>query len=433
MIIATTHKNTDFDGLASVIAATILYPGCIGVVPKQVNRNVGQFLSTHKTAFPLITPDEVRCEKVDKLVVVDTNQWSRLDRMQPLENRQGLEIDLWDHHMTTRGDIEPSWERREHYGSTVTLMTQEIERRSIELTPLDSTVLLLGLYEDTGHLSFPATTGADARSAAFLLDWKADLNIASFFLNPSYEESQQELLFELMKETEKFQINGYRVGINFVNLDRKVSNLAGVVSMYREIINVQALFVVFSCGNQFTVIGRSGTDAIDIGKIMHEMGGGGHRGAGSVTLKASEAQPDIIRSRLLDLLKKHGRQDATVADIMSFPVITVSPDTPMREVQLIMAREKVRGLVVMDGSVIQGIIVLWDFKRVKKEYQWKSPVKAFMTRDVLTIEPGTLPPLAAQLMIENDIGYLPVLQDGELIGIVTRTDILTYFYDLLPQ
>ena len=69
MIIATTHKGTDFDGLASVIAATILYPGCVGVVPKMSNRNVDQFLSTHKTAFNLILPGEVKFDSVTKLVV----------------------------------------------------------------------------------------------------------------------------------------------------------------------------------------------------------------------------------------------------------------------------------------------------------------------------------------------------------------------------
>jgi len=36
-------------------------------------------------------------------------------------------------------------------------------------------------------------------------------------------------------------------------------------------------------------------------------------------------------------------------------------------------------------------------------------------------------------MIENDVGYLPVVEHGKVIGIVTRTDILTYYYDLLPE
>jgi CBS domain-containing protein len=36
-------------------------------------------------------------------------------------------------------------------------------------------------------------------------------------------------------------------------------------------------------------------------------------------------------------------------------------------------------------------------------------------------------------MLKNDVGYLPVVENDKVIGIVTRTDILTYYYDLLPE
>src|SRR6056297_569665 len=98
MKVSTTHKNTDFDALASVIAATILYPDAIGVIPKMVNRNVEKFLSTHKTAFNIVLPNEIEHEKVDTLIVVDTHCWKRLDRMEKLRQRDDLVIHIWDHH-----------------------------------------------------------------------------------------------------------------------------------------------------------------------------------------------------------------------------------------------------------------------------------------------------------------------------------------------
>ena len=60
-------------------------------------------------------------------------------------------------------------------------------------------------------------------------------------------------------------------------------------------------------------------------------------------------------------------------------------------------------------------------------------LKAFMARKILSISPGDSPTVAARIMIENDVGHLPVVQEGKMIGIVTRTDILTYYYDLLPD
>lgn len=433
MLIATTHKNTDFDGLASVIAATILYPGCVGVVPKMTNKNVERFLSTHKTAFNLILPHEVRHEEVKKLIVVDTDQWQRLDRMDKLAKRTDLDIEIWDHHMMTGGDIQATWSCKERIGSTVTLFAREMQKRGITLTALDSTVMLIGLYEDTGHLTFPSTKAEDARAAAFLLDNHADLNVAGFFLNPPYEENQKEILFQMMKKTEKHTISGHTVGFNHVTLDKKVPNLAAVVNMYRKIVNVDALFVIFSSDDRHSVIGRSGVDAIDVGQVLSIFGGGGHGGAGSATVKMAETSAEEVKNSILSLLQAKGTESIRISDIMSFPVISVGPEAPMREVQTLMASKKIRGVMVVENEEIQGIIVLWDLKKVKKDSQWDSPVKAFMARNILSIGPGDSPSVAARLMIENDVGHLPVVQEGKMIGIVTRTDILTYYYDLLPD
>ena len=99
MQIVTTHKNADFDAFASVIAATLLFPNAIAVLPKTLNPNVKAFLSIHKELFLTRTPAEVDLKAVNRLVVVDANSWSRLDRMEALKDRKGLEILVWDHHL----------------------------------------------------------------------------------------------------------------------------------------------------------------------------------------------------------------------------------------------------------------------------------------------------------------------------------------------
>ena len=84
MDIITTHKNTDFDALASVIAGTLLYPGAVGVIPKAVNKNVEKFLSTHKTAFNIILPHEVDHEAVKRLSTGKGNALSVGERIRSL-------------------------------------------------------------------------------------------------------------------------------------------------------------------------------------------------------------------------------------------------------------------------------------------------------------------------------------------------------------
>ncbi|MFN2355202.1 MAG: CBS domain-containing protein [Desulfopila sp.] len=433
MKIITTHKNTDFDALASVIAGTLLYPGAVGVIPKMVNKNVEQFLSTHKTAFNIVLPDEVEHDTISTLVVVDTNSWKRLDRMEKLRGREDLAIHIWDHH-DQQGDIEASWQCIEPTGAGVTLLLRELQRRNMSLSPLESTVLLIGLYEDTGNLGYPSTTAEDARAAGYLLANDADLNVATFFLNPPYEEAHKDILFKLLENTEKFSHRKIRVAVNILKLDQKVPMLATIVNMYRKLINTEAVFVLFvnnetSC----TVIGRSGSDRIDAGAIMKHFGGGGHPGAGSATIKTEHFHPEDIKEKIISIIKENKIRSAVIADLMSYPVTIVSPDTPMHEVRKIMEEESIRGILVGDEQNLEGIIVLWDYKKIKQDRQWQAPVKAFMVRNVTCIPPDLDPAQAAQMMVRHNIGHLPVEHQGRIIGIVTRTDILTYFYDMLPE
>nr|MDJ0876144.1 CBS domain-containing protein [Desulfobacterales bacterium] len=71
--------------------------------------------------------------------------------------------------------------------------------------------------------------------------------------------------------------------------------------------------------------------------------------------------------------------------------------------------------------------------RIGKEAQLKAPVKAFMRTHVHTITPDRSPSEAVALMVKHDIGRLPVVTDGAVIGIITRSDAMLYFYDLLPD
>jgi len=88
MQIVTTHKNTDFDALASTIAATILYPKAIPVLPKSLNPNVKAFLSIHKDIFKTSSFDDILLDQVNRLIVVDINSWARLGRHRRLKNKK---------------------------------------------------------------------------------------------------------------------------------------------------------------------------------------------------------------------------------------------------------------------------------------------------------------------------------------------------------
>ena len=160
--IVTTHKNTDFDAMASTIAATLIYPGSLPLIPRNVNPNVRAFWSIHKDVFELFGIEEIDPQKVDRLIVVDANSWSRLDRSEEFQDRRDLDIILWDHHPPT-DDFAASWICQEQVGATITLLIRRLKQERKLLTPIQATLFLAGLYEDTGNLSFPSTTSGRRR------------------------------------------------------------------------------------------------------------------------------------------------------------------------------------------------------------------------------------------------------------------------------
>ena len=432
MQMITTHKGADFDAAASVFAAKILYPAAVAVLPKSLNPNVKAFLSIHKDVFDFQTPDKIELEEVMRLIVVDTNRWDRLDRLKRLKEKANLEIFMWDHHLSD-GDIEATWKCRDAVGANITLLIRNLKQQNKELTPIQATLFLAGLYEDTGNLTFPATMAEDALAAAYLLQQGAGLSVLSSFLKPAYGENQRKVLTRMLQSAKKTRLGSYQISFNQVNIDGYVNNLAVVVGMYREILNVDVAFGIFvhkERGN-IIVIGRSGTNGLNVGKIMHDMGGGGHPAAGSVLIKS--VNPNAVEQMIVRLIDDDQKAAAQISDLMSYPVVTVSPETRMKEVYSVLREKGHMGIPVMDDGRLVGIISRRDFWRAKKTSALNAPVRAFMTRDVVTIKPGRNPMQAASLMIQHDIGRLPVVDKGQVIGIVTRSDTMRYLYDLLPE
>ncbi len=430
MKIITTHKGSDFDALASLVAASLIYPGAKPVLPSNINENLKAFLSIHKDLFDFYSPRDITLDHVDTLILVDTHSWDRLEEMNTLQHRDDIDIIIWDHH--AQGDIKGNTENIRETGATVTALVQEIEKQRKLITPIQATLFLMGIYEDTGNLTFPSTLADDAHAAGFLLDRKADLHILSTFLRQAYGKKQKDILYQMIKQARRESCEGFSYSIAKMHIEGQIQNLAMVLQMYREIVNVDAAFGLFyeAERNKCIVIGRSQVDEVNIGMIMRNIGGGGHPGAGSALLKGIE--PDTAEKMLLEILS--GRKQAAVkaSDIMSYPVVTVAEDTIVEEVVMILRDIGCTGLpVVDDQDHVVGVISRRDFKKIRKSSHMQSPIKAFMSRDVITISSEKNAIEVARLMIKHDIGRIPVVENNKIIGIITRSDAMMYFYDLL--
>lgn len=120
----------------------------------------------------------------------------------------------------------------------------------------------------------------------------------------------------------------------------------------------------------------------------------------------------------------HLLQDVTVGSMMSSPVTTVGPTVPVTEVITMMYSSKHLGFPVIERDTLVGMITLADINKTSPIDREAMQVRDIMTREIVTLPPEAPVIDALRIMSAKDIGRIPVVQDGMVLGIVTRTDIL---------
>lgn len=132
-----------------------------------------------------------------------------------------------------------------------------------------------------------------------------------------------------------------------------------------------------------------------------------------------------------------------VGERMKHPVITLPPDMPINEALNFMRKEKIRRTPVVQGGKLLGIISEKDLLNASPSSAttlsvWemnylvsKIPVSEVMKKNVLTVTEDTPIEEAARVMADNKIGALPVLRGGNIVGIITETDLFKLFLEMM--
>ena len=117
-------------------------------------------------------------------------------------------------------------------------------------------------------------------------------------------------------------------------------------------------------------------------------------------------------------------QNVTVGDMMSSPVTTVAPTLPVSQVITMMYSSKHLGFPVVDRDALIGMVTLADVNRMQSIDREAMQVRDIMTKDPVTLPPNAPVMEALKIMSARNFGRIPVVQDGKILGIVTRTDII---------
>ena len=423
--VITTHVNADFDALASMLAAKKLYPEAIMVFPGAQEKNLRNFfLHTSSYLFDFVRIKDVDLDKIKRLILVDTRQKRRIGKFKKLLDRNDLEIHIYDHHPPSDGDIKGDLEIIQEHGSGISTMTQIIREKGIKITPDEATLMSLGIYEDTGSFTFSSTKAEDYEAAAWLLEQGASLNTISDMLTRELTAEQVWLLNDLMASATKNNINGIEVVIAKAKSDRYIGDFAVLVQKFMEMENLNVLFALAQMENRVYLVARSRIPEVNVAEIAFEFGGGGHPQAASATIidkTLIQAEEDLhnILLRRIDF-------ERLAKDMMTSPVIHISPEATIREANDTLTRYNINILMVIDeGKTLKGYISRQMVDRAIFLGLEMRPVKEYMNVEFYHVGPETTLSQIQDLIISNKVRILPVLKDSKLIGVITRTDLLS--------
>ena len=431
MKIILAHRNIDFDALASMVALQKLYPETKLVIDGKLGPYVQDFLALAKEQLPYYKLKDLNLTEIKKVFLVDTGDLNRaVTRKEHVQRLKEAELEIIDHHPY----FYPIKENItiDLVGACTTIIVEKLIARGAALSKFEATLMALGIYDDTGSLLFESTTARDVSAVAYLLEQGAQLSVVAEYLHKPLTPEQMELFQQLLDNgiTEKLQ--GMPVYFAHAENDEYLEGLALLAHRVGEIQNTMLWFIVVRMEERIYIVGRAKGNGLAVNRILEVFGGGGHERAASAVVKNNNISAIIetIREEISRLVKT----PHLVRDIMSYPVKTVRSDTKMQEVGQMLLKYGHTGVPVVEDDRLVGVISRRDVDKALKHGLKHAPVKGFMTQEVVTVEPDLSWEEVQKLMVQNDIGRLPVLEEGKLVGIVSRSDVLRLIYgSIIPS
>jgi tRNA nucleotidyltransferase (CCA-adding enzyme) len=419
MDLICTHEQADFDALGALLAARLLEPNARAVLPRRLNRNVRAFLALYGDDLPVEDSDDLPHERIDEVTLVDTQSMPALRGAE-----KPVRIHVVDHHPLHK-PLPDGWTSAiEPLGATTTILTEILQTRGEPLTAAEATLLLLGIYEDTGSLSYAATTPRDIRAAAWLVEQGASLTLASDFLNHPLSAGQRDLYDRLLASAETLTVQGQRLLIAQAAAPADTEEISTLAHKLRDLFDPDGLFVLVDLGTHIQLVARSTSDSLDVAGIAARFGGGGHNRAAAALIRGQSLVQ--ARTALLETVAAAVQPPLQVGQLYSPRPQVVEAGLTVAEAADRMARYGYEGFpVVREGKVV-GLLTRRAVDRALAHGMKRSTVESVMEAGSVTVTPADSITLLQRLMVEHGLGQIPVVApgDGHVVGIVTRTDLL---------
>jgi len=420
--VIVTHANTDFDAFAAMLAARRLYPGAVVALSGSLNRNVRDFYRLHAEELDVAEQGRVDLEAIERLIVVETSHPARLGDFERVARDSKVEVVLFDHH----GDEKLDWVRPENVvrsddGALTTTMVSILAERELDVTPLEATVFALGIHEDTGSLSYAGVSLRDAEALAWCLRHGASQDMVAQYLHAPLSEAERRLLDALLAAAETHKVAGFEILVTAIRSPEYVDGVSNLAHKIVDLTDCRALVCLVEMEDRVFCVVRTRVAEIDAAAVAEALGGGGHAQAASAIHRGSL---DDARRRVLEALPGAVRRRLTAGEMMSRPPRFVSPDDTVSHAMILCQQHRQSGIQVGEPRRLVGMVTREDLDKAIGHGLSHAPVKSVMSSDVVTCSEETPLPEVMRLVAASEGGRVPVVRGEEVVGVVTRSDLL---------
>jgi tRNA nucleotidyltransferase (CCA-adding enzyme) len=420
--VIVTHGNTDFDAFAAMLAARRLYPGAVVALSGSLNRNVRDFYRLHAEALDVADQGRVDLDAIERLIVVETSHPARLGDFERVARDPKVEVVLFDHH----GDEKLDWVRPENVvrsddGALTTTMVSILAERELDVTPLEATVFALGIHEDTGSLSYAGVSLRDAEALAWCLRHGASQDMVAQYLHAPLSEAERGLLDALLAAAETHTVAGFEILVTAIRSPEYVDGVSNLAHKIVDLTDCRALVCLVEMEDRVFCVVRTRVAELDAAAVAAALGGGGHAQAASAIHRGSL---DDARRRVLEALPGAVRRRLTAGEMMSRPPRFVSPDDTVSHAMVLCQRHRQSGMQVGEPRRLVGMVTREDLDKAVGHGLSHAPVKSVMSSDVVTCPEDTPLPEVMRLIAASEGGRVPVVRGEEVVGVVTRSDLL---------
>ena len=421
------HSNMDLDCFGSIALIKYLYPDYQPVQSHLIHPAARNLYNLYQNRFDFINPKDLANETVEKVIVVDTRSKGRVKEFFRHINDFHGDIQVFDHHVSDHDDIEGATIHTGEYGSNTTFIGLELLKQGIEIEPEDATIALTGIYADTGCFLHDTVTKEDLEVASYLLNNGASIKLVNKFLETFNDRQQVSLFRDVMNRLTHKNINGNSLILAYMELENQVSGLAEVIEKVFDVEKTEAIFCVFyfTRNNDSLIIARSNKDTIKLDQILQQFGGGGHEKAASALIKDKSGM--MVFAELEETLKSDLQPAVKAEEIMMKNVRVIKDTMSLMEASLLLEENNHTGApVVSQRGELIGFLTLRDIMKGRRNNQMHSSVRGYMSSKVISATKDVTFREIEELLFKNNIGHLPITQGKSLIGIITRTDYLSF-------